>query len=139
MPLGVGAPTLSGIPGFNYNYGIRANPGGGNANATPLTAWTNTVTTVATAADSVMLPPGYGGERVTVCNLGANSCQLFGYMSTAVGDVVTDVIAPLASGTFVATGLAIAANNTAVVECVLGQGGNTNAITPARWKVVSLG
>jgi hypothetical protein len=131
---GPGGPTPSGIPGFSSGFGIVARAGGGNANATQLNSWLNTVATVATAADSVMLPPGYAGEEVTVINHGANSCQVFGYMSTVSGDVVTDTIAPAASGTQGTAGVALAALAAGYFYCMVGQGGTTNAITPAQWQ-----
>lgn len=133
--LGPGGPNPSGIPGFNAQYGIVAHAGGGNANATPLTGWMNTITTVATAADSVMLPPGYAGMEVIVVNNGANSCQVFGFMNTAPGDVVTDTIAP-ATGTPTQglTGVALAANAVGIFLCIVGQGGSTNGITSAQWR-----
>ena len=111
MPIGPGAPTPSGIPGFNVAYGLTAFAAGGNANATPLPDWLNIVTTVSTTAASVMLPPGYGGEHVVVINHGANSLTVFGYMSTASGDVVTDTIAAHNSTTQVTTGIAVASTN----------------------------
>lgn len=134
MPFGPGAPTNSGIPGFNVAYGITAHGGGGNANATLLNAWLNTVTTVVTAADSVMLPPGYGGEEITVINHGANSLQVFGFQSSAPGDVVTDTIAPSGSIVQGTVGVAVASGGVGKFWCMIGQGGSTNNISPAQWQ-----
>ena len=134
MPFGPGAPTPSGMPGFNAQYGIVAHAGGGNANATQLNGWLNTIVTVVTAADSVMLPPGYAGSVIMVLNRGANSAQVFGFMNTTSGDVVTDTIIPVAGGAAVTTGVALAANALGIFTCVLGQGGPTNAITAAVWQ-----
>jgi hypothetical protein len=134
MVAGPGAPNNSGIPGFNAVYGIVAHAGGGNANATPLNGWLNTIVTVVTAADSVMLPPGYAGAEITVLNRGAASAQVFGFQSTISGDVVTDTIIPVAGGAAVTTGVALAANAIGIFWCVLGQSGQTNAITPAVWQ-----
>jgi hypothetical protein len=130
MPFGPGAPNPSGMPGFHSQYGAKANPGGGNPNATQLNGWVNTVTVCATANDSVMLPPGYDGMEVKVINRGAANLGVFGYMNTAPGDAVTDVIIA-APG----TGFVIPTNRMAVFICQTGQGGNTNGITPAQWAV----
>jgi hypothetical protein len=135
---GPGGPNPSGIPGFNSQYGITAHAGGGNANATQLNGWLNTITVVATAADSVMLPPGYAGMEVTVINHGANSCQVFGFMNTAAGDVVTDTIAPANSATQGTTGVALASLAAGYFYCMIGQGGPTNGLTPAQWQFKSI-
>lgn len=58
--------------------GIVANPGGGQANATPITAQTARVTTVATAGDSIKLPTSAPGLELLVINSGANPVQVFG-------------------------------------------------------------
>jgi len=133
MVAGPGAPNPSGLPGFNAVYGIVARAGGGNANATLLNGWLNTVTVCATAADSVMLPPGYAGAEITVVNRGAASCQVFGFQSTQSGDVVTDLVIPVAGGAGVTTGVALAVNAVGIFYCILGQGGPTNAISAAQW------
>jgi len=133
MVAGPGAPNPSGLPGFNAVYGITAHAGGGNANATLLNGWLNTITTVVTAADSVMLPPGYAGAEITVVNRGANSAQVFGFQGTQQGDVVQDGIVPVAGGAPVVTGVALAANAVGIFWCNIGQGGPTNAISPAMW------
>lgn len=58
--------------------GITARAGGGQALATPLTATYNRVTTVATAADSVLLPAAVAGTRVVVFNAAAaNAANVF--------------------------------------------------------------
>lgn len=130
--LGPGAPNPSGLPGFNADYGVRANPGGGNANATQLRGWQNTVTYAATAADSVMLPPGYAGMEVIVVNLAAVAVQVFGFMNTSPGDIVTDQI--IATGvTPGITGISLPSGAMGRFVCVLGQGGFSNGITPAVW------
>lgn len=58
--------------------GIVAFAGGGQANATLLPAMINRVTTVATANDSVKLPPAIAGMSIVVSNAAAsNSMNLF--------------------------------------------------------------
>jgi hypothetical protein len=131
---GPGGPNPSGIPGFNAQYGITAHAGGGQAQATQLNGWLNTITTVATAADSVQLPPGYAGMEVTVINHGANSCQVFGFQSTVLGDVVTDTIAPVGSAVQGTVGVALAALAVGLFYCMTGQSGPSNAIVPAQWQ-----
>jgi hypothetical protein len=134
MPLGPGAPNPSGLPGFHAHYGVSARPGGGNSNATQLNGWLNTVTAVATANDSVMLPPGYAGMEITIINNGANSCTVFGYMNTSPGDIVTDTIAPPASIVQGVAGVPVASGAVGVFFCMTGQGAMTNGIAPAMWR-----
>ena len=58
--------------------GIAALAGGGQGNATQLTAQTNRITTVATVGDSIKLPQALAGLELTVINKGANDMQVFG-------------------------------------------------------------
>jgi|SRR6185369_15786778 len=88
--------------------GITARAGGGQANATQLNTATAVVETVATTADSVKLPKGFPGVMVTVQNVGANSLQLFTQNAGTI-NAVTDGVA---------TGVAIAANASLLLECV---------------------
>lgn len=134
MVMGPGAPNPSGIPGFNASYGIIARAGGGNANATLLNGWLNTVTTVATANDSVMLAPGYAGMEIVVINNGANSLQVFGFMNTSPGDNVTDTIAPPASIVQGTSGVPVPSGAVGLFYCMTGQGGPTNGVVPAQWR-----
>lgn len=58
--------------------GITAHAGGGQGSATPLPAMINRVTTVATAADSVLLPAAVVGLEITVVNAtAATSMNVF--------------------------------------------------------------
>jgi len=133
MPLGPGAPNPSGLPGFNAHYGIKATPGGGNANAAQLAGWLNTISSVATAADSVMLPPGYAGMEITVINQGANACTVFGFMNTAPGDIVVDTIAPPGSIIQGTAGVSVPSASIGKFFCMTGQGAVTGGIVPAQW------
>lgn len=128
MTSGIGAPNPAGIPGFNATSGIVATAGGGQANAFQLPSWMNEVAVVATAADSVMLPPGYAGAVIIVINDGANSVQVFG----SPGDTIAAHNS--SSQTASATGVPQAAAAVGVYYCFEGQAGNTNAPTPASWK-----
>ena len=68
---------------------IVAKAGGGQANAFNLTAEMNRVTTVATAADSVKLPPAQPGLGLLLVNHGANSMQVFGQAGDTINDVAS--------------------------------------------------
>lgn len=129
MPIGIAAPNPSGLPGFNQAYGLRAGAGGGIANARPLPSWYNVVTTVVTAADSFTLPPAYAPEEVTVSNTAANSCTVFGNVNP---QGVQDTI--LVGGAQVTTGVAVAANATAIFWCLTPQAGFTNAPIAGTWQ-----
>lgn len=67
--------------------GIVAKAGGGQTNATQLFNEVNEVGTVASAGDSVKLPPAQKGLTVFVVNKGANAMQVFGYNTDTVDDV----------------------------------------------------
>ena len=69
--------------------GITAQADGTKANATQLNAAICEVTSVAGAADSVLLPLGYAGLRVTIINNGGNAMQVFGKGSDTIDDVAT--------------------------------------------------
>jgi hypothetical protein len=84
-----------------------ARAGGGQALALQITSAFIELTTVATAADSVALPPAKSGIRVCITNSGANSAQVFG----ALG--FTDTVQGAAGN----VGQAIAAGATAMFIC----------------------
>lgn len=87
------------------NDAVAAAAGGGQTNATQLTATSNNVTTVATAADSVKLPLAVAGARVHIRNSAANSMQVFGAGTDTINAVAT------------ATGVAQAATTSAIYFC----------------------
>jgi hypothetical protein len=78
------------VPG-STKTGITAFAGGGQTNAVLLTAQYNRIDTVATAADSVKLPPPtYIGQEVEVMNnAAANSMQVFGSGTDTINGVAT--------------------------------------------------
>ena len=85
---------------------ITAFAGGGKASATVLVSDINFVTTVATAADSVLLPGSKAGMVVYVVNnAAANAMQVFG--------AGTDTINGVATG----TGVSQAAGKGAIYVC----------------------
>lgn len=84
----------------NFETGITATSGGGQANAYALTAQMSKVATVAAGADSVSLPkiavhgdseanPGVQGMIMFVRNDGANSMQVFGANPDTINGVAT--------------------------------------------------
>lgn len=86
--------------------GITAAAGGGQAGAYQLTATISRVATVATAADSVKLPPSEAAMVIHVVNGHAsNSLQVFGAGTDTINDVAT------------ATGVAQAAGKSATYVC----------------------
>lgn len=101
VPIGLlGAQTQVG------NLAVTARAGGGQANATALDYGVNTVTVVATAADSVKLPTAIAGAVCWVKNLdAADSMQVFGSG--------IDTIDGIATG----TGVAQAAGNGTIYVC----------------------
>jgi len=68
--------------GYASQYNITARAGGGQATATPLTAGTCWITTVATNGDSVQLPSAVGGQYITVINESGNNANIFSSNST---------------------------------------------------------
>lgn len=71
------------------NVNVVAHAGGGQTDATLLTAQFNEVGTVTTAADSVKLPVIVPGMQVTVVNNGANAMQVFGSGTSTINDVAS--------------------------------------------------
>ena len=86
-------------PQWQTNYGITALAGGARNSSTPkLVLGANTVTTVATAADSVVLPSAVAGSVVWLRNAdSADAVQVFGNGSDTI------------NGTAGATGISVAA------------------------------
>jgi hypothetical protein len=85
--------------GRSYANALTARAGGGRPNATKLPAAINRITTCATAADSVALPPAVGGMVIYLQNSGASACQVFA--DPATSDTINGVAA--------ATGISLAA------------------------------
>ena len=86
-------------PQWQTNYGITALAGGGRSSSTPvLVLGSNVVTTVATAADSVVLPSAVAGSIVYLLNAdSADAVQVFAKASDTI------------NGTAGATGVSYAA------------------------------
>lgn len=90
--------TALATPQWQTNTGITALAGGGRTGAPALTLGSNEVTTVASGADSVVLPKAVPGSVVFVVNAGANAFQLFANGSDTI------------NGTAGATGISVATN-----------------------------
>jgi hypothetical protein len=91
--------------------GVTAHAGGGQASATALLYTINRVSTVATAADSVLLPPAKHGMQLTIINDAAsNSMNLFPSSQAQGGASGGDQINALGQN----AAFAIAAGKTAI-------------------------
>ena len=81
IPSAVGVGPVENINEVILNSsqdGVTAHAGGGQANGVPITANVVNVTTVATAADSLRLPPAISGVDIVVHNSAAlNSMNVF--------------------------------------------------------------
>lgn len=89
---------------------IIATPGGGQASAYRLTTQTARVVTVATAGDSIMLPPSAAGLEVLLINHGNNPMQVFGTGTDQVDDVAFNIGAAQMQNSFVLYSCASAGN-----------------------------
>jgi hypothetical protein len=86
---------------------IVALAGGGQTGATQLVSRYNSVATVATAADSVMLPPYQGDHPIYVSNDASNACAVFPYTGQQIGSAAVNASVSLTAGKtalFVGTG-----------------------------------
>lgn len=84
--------------GNDITSNITAYAGGGQANATQLTAKTNEVTVVATAGDSVKLPAAVAGLEVAIFNADvADACDVFPFSGDSLGSGINTAVS-LAAG-----------------------------------------
>ena len=129
--MAIGTPLPNGIPGFNQaGMFVKAAPGGGSPNATPLPSWYNIVRVAATANDSVALPPAScGGEPIIVMNLGAAAVTVFGARNNAgIEDTTSTGTAAQAT-----TGISVPVGATMMFYAIRPQGGYTNSPTAGQW------
>lgn len=77
---------------------ITAHAGGGQPNATGLAIGINVVTTVATTADSVVLPDDVLGNTVIVHNVGANACNIFPFLGDYINSLAINTAISLPAG-----------------------------------------
>jgi hypothetical protein len=98
--------VVSVLPASGWDDSLTAAAGGGQTNALPLNYRNSRVTTVGTAADSVVLPFGVPGMSMIVVNAAAaNSMNVF----PATGDAINALAADAA--------FAIAANKHVIFTC----------------------
>jgi hypothetical protein len=101
---------------------LTAHAGGGQSSALPLTGQTVRVSTVATAGDSVALPPSTPGMQIAVVNAGANNMQVYGAGTDTINGIAT------------ATGVIQAPNSTTTYFCAATgawySDGPSNAFSP---------
>lgn len=71
--------------------GITATAGGGQANAFQVTTQTTRINTVATAGDSVKLPPAVPGLELMITNRGSNPMQVFGTNNPDLGNAIDTI------------------------------------------------
>ena len=105
--------------GRSYAGSVTARAGGGRASATKLAAAVNRITTCATAADSVALPPAVGGQVVYLSNVGAAACQVFADAATSDTTVRFDDALhefDTINGVAAATGVSLAVGKSASVS-----------------------
>jgi len=108
----------TGRPRYSVAAGLTAHAGGGQASALALTARVNQVSTVATAADSVVLPAAIAGEEIVVINAAAaNAMNVF----PATGDAINALAAN--------TALSVVANKAIMFVCAVN--GTWNSILTA--------
>lgn len=91
--------------------------GGLAPGATPLSPGSNRFTTVATAADSALLPPAVPFQTVVVVNDGAASMRVFPCQSNPNNAGAADTIAPGTSSTYGASA-DIGTHETSVFYCI---------------------
>ncbi len=103
------------LPAPSTQIGLTAQADGTKANATQLGYGVNTLTTVAGAADSVLLPYAYPGAVVFIANTVATAIQVFGKGTDTVDGVAT------------ATGIDQAASARAWYVGVAGEGDGSDA------------
>lgn len=103
------------LPAPETQLGLTAQADGTKANATVLGYGINTLTTVAGAADSVLLPYAFPGAFVVVVNTVATAAQAFGKGTDTIDGVAT------------ATGIDLAASSRNVFWGVAGSGDGSDA------------
>lgn len=85
----------SGFTEGSVSAALTAHAGGGKAGALPLPSQFNYLGTVATAADSALMPAALAGRTCYVFNGGAAAAQLFGQGTDTIDGVATATGVPL--------------------------------------------
>jgi hypothetical protein len=109
--------------------GVAAHAGGGIPLATPIGLGFTSVDTVATIADSVMLPPAITSAVCWVFNGGAASLSIYNLQSNSQTGGATDVIVPHGSAT--PNGGAVA------ITLAVGHGTVFVCMKPGVWKQIA--
>ena len=90
----------------SYTDGLTAHAGGGQGSAVAVTTMISRFTTVATTADSAILPTGIAGMSVTIINAGANAMAIFPDVGSTINGGAANASVTLNAGktaTFVTT------------------------------------
>ena len=87
------------LPRYYPIVTVTAHAGGGKTDASPLGAGVNVISTVATTADSVLLPAAENGQVITVINDGANAAQVFAEGTATINGVSNATGISQAAGT----------------------------------------
>jgi hypothetical protein len=95
---GVGTGASGAYPTVTAVDGLAAKVGGGQGGATLCAAMINRFTTVATAADSGLLPAAKAGMQITVTNAAANSMNLFPATGEQINGAAANTAFALAAG-----------------------------------------
>ena len=95
---GLGTGYSGSFETMSSTDGLTAHAGGGQGSATALVSMLNRVTTVATNADSVILPTGVAGMNIVVINAGANSLNVFPDTGSMINGGSANAAVALAAG-----------------------------------------
>lgn len=100
--------------------GIVAHAGGGVAAATPLSLGFNSVDTVATAADSLLLPPAIMNAWCWIVNNGAASTSIYNLQSNGQNGGATDSVILHGATTIVtgSTAVTLASGHSSLFVCM---------------------
>jgi hypothetical protein len=84
---------------FRSQAGLVAKAGGGQTGATLLSQQSlHQITTVATAGDSLMLPPGVNGMTLWAANTSANSANLFPSLNETINNLSANASFAITAG-----------------------------------------
>lgn len=93
-----GNVVISGQEFQSVQEGLTAHAGGGQGSATPITAMVARFTTVATIADSAILPVAVAGLEITVINAASNSMNVFPDVGSTINALGANAAFALAGG-----------------------------------------
>jgi len=93
-----GIQTSTGLNVISATDAITAFAGGGQGSAVALTSQINSITTSATAGDSVALPTSIAGHSVQVSNIGAAYADVFPISGDLIDELSVNIAVSLAPG-----------------------------------------